>query len=349
MGREWIAPKCAYTIDGNVIRTEGTVGEKLTGTYMGQIVGCSPYGTPYTATARMMGLWGEDISDNPAVITGTMLEERIIDYLGINHPDVGTFFKAEDLDLAAREGDHADWKSDFDDDVFGGHLDGIVSKDGQDYILEIKTVNRKQIEEKGTWVNGVPLHYLWQVYLYNHFITKQDTAYFGLGIVDSRVYDNPNMWVPNRENCRLIKVSIDREMVARKVEEVRQLYLDTVGRGVTAECDKDNPIDMEVHQHLVDISSDMPALADLVSQYTELKAANKEYTDKIKDEVAKEKKLNDRIKDMMCNWGIFECDNVKLSVDERKDFDFAQADADGFDYTKYVKTKTVNTLRMKRK
>lgn len=349
MAREWIAPKCEYTIQGNTVRTDGNIREKLTGTYMGQMVGCSPYGTAYTATTRMMGLWGEDISDEPAVITGTMLEERIIDYLAGKHSDVGLFLKAEDLDLAAREGDHANWKSDFDDEVFGGHVDGIVSKDGQDYILEIKTVNRRQIEEKGVWINGVPPHYLWQVYLYNHFITRQDKAYFGLGIVDSRTYDNPNMWVANKENCKLIEISIDQEMVARKIDEIRQIYLDTVGKGVSAECDMANDLDAEVHQHLVDISSDMPMLADLVRQYTELKAANKAYTDKIKDDVAKEKKLNERIKDMMGNWGITECDTVKLSVDTRTDFDFVKADADGFDYSKYLKTRTVNTLRTKSK
>lgn len=314
---------------------------------MGMMVGCSPYGTPYTATTRMMGLWGEDISDAAPVVTGRMLEGRIIDYLASRFSNVGLFLKADDLDLGAREGDHADWKSDFDDDVFGGHLDGIISRDGQDYILEIKTVNRKQIEEKGTWINGVPPHYLWQVYLYNHFITKQDKAYFGLGIVDSNVYKNPNLWVASKNNCTLIEVSIDQEKVAEKIEEIRQLYLNTVAKGVSAACDMNNEIDIEVHQHLVDISSGHSDLAEIVSQYEEVKAANKQHMDLIKENIAKEKKLNERIKDMMANWNMAECGNVRLSTQNRREFDFIQAESDGVDFSKYVKMKTVNILKIK--
>ena len=75
--------------------------------------------------------------------------------------------------------------------------------------MEIKTV--KSIEH---WRGEIPAHYLWQVYLYNHFLTRQDKAYFGIGVVDDRDYKDPDNWQPNSRNCMLVEIKIDRDMVA---------------------------------------------------------------------------------------------------------------------------------------
>lgn len=361
--RDWIAPKNpTYEVKGKIIVTDGAFKEKLSGTTMGAMMGLNSYMSPFAASTKLLGLWNEDISDKPAIVTGKMLEERIIDYLSSKHSDVGLFLKAEDLDLGVREGDHADWKSDFEDDVYSGHLDGIISKDGKDYILEIKTANRRQIEEKGTWIDGnIPKQYLWQVYLYNHFITHQDKAYFGLGIVDSKTYENPNLWVATKSNCKLFEISIDQKMVAEKVEEIRQLYLDTVGAGISTEYDPTNEDDVDIRQHLIDISSGLPELMQLVQEYAELKKSNKAHTDLIKDSLAKEKKLGDRIKDTMLSWEMGNCGIANVTHQHKQEFDFKQATIDGFDFmkylkeaekdgydlSKYVKTKTTNVLKLK--
>lgn len=89
-------------------------------------MGVSPYATPFTTTTKLMGVWNEDLSDKPAIKVGKALEERIIDYVIAKHPELGNVFKAEEV-YEQRKGNHEDWASDFEDDVFAGHVDGIVS------------------------------------------------------------------------------------------------------------------------------------------------------------------------------------------------------------------------------
>ena len=346
MSRNWIAPKCKYSVDGKVIRTDGTHIEKISGTSLGAMLGKSPYGTPFTASTKLLGVWDEDISDKPAVRTGVVLEERIIDYLSGKHPSLGTFLKAKEV-YDVREGDHSTWSSDFEDDVFAGHVDGIISKDGNDYILEVKTASRRQIETRGTWINGVPEHYLWQVYLYNHFITKQDKAYFLLGIVDEDTYANPYLWVACKDNCKLFEVSIDRDMVAKTLENVKELYMSTIKKGVSCECTED-PRDTEIMNYLMDISGTSETLQDLISEYTSMKTANKFYLDMNKANMEKEDELKERIKTIMDVWNMSECANIQIKRSSRKSFDFAKASADGLDVSPYVKETTVKTIYMKK-
>lgn len=344
--REWIAPKCRYMIDGNTVTADGSVREKISGTTLGAFLGKSPYMTPFEASTKLMGLWDEDISDKPAIIVGKALEERIIGYLGTKHASKGNFFKVEELGLGERVGDHAHWLSDFQDDVFAGHIDGIVSKDGEDFILEIKTANRRQIEQYHTWVNGVPEHYLWQVYLYNHFITKKDKAYFGLGIVDQSTYDNPYSWVPCAENCKLFEVTIDQEKVAETIENVRKQYNETVAAGRSVPM-SDVPNDRDLMTHLRDISGTTDDLNKLIQEFTVLHAKNEEWLSERKADLDNEKKLRERIKDTMHTWNLKGCANAYIQHSNRAGFDFKRADADGFDYTKYLTSTPVNTLKFK--
>ena len=203
---DWLVPKVTqYDIEDNRIKTDGVYRQKLTGTGMGGILGVSPYATPFSVTSRLLGVWDEDIGDKPAVKVGRLLEDRILDYIIKRHSDRGNIFKAEEL-YSERKGNHADWKSDIEDDVFAGHVDGIVSMDGSDYILEVKTAR-----DPSAWLNGPPEHYMLQVMLYNHFITKTTKAYFVLGVVGTEHYSDPNSWIPNSTNCFLFEVNIDRE------------------------------------------------------------------------------------------------------------------------------------------
>ena len=206
----WETPKVTeFTIekdgDSKVVRTDGKYRQKITGTFLAGLLGKSKYATPFTVTTRLMGVWDEDIGDKPRVKLGKLLEDRILDYVIAKHPDIGNIFKAEEL-FEERTGNHADWKSDFEDDIFAGHVDGIVSYMGTDYILEVKTAG-----DPSEWLNGPPVHYMLQVMLYNHFITKTNKAYFVLGVVGNEYLDNPNGWIPNSTNCFLIEVDIDRE------------------------------------------------------------------------------------------------------------------------------------------
>ena len=341
MSRKWVAPKCKYEMKGDYVQTDGTYREKISGTSMGGIMGVSPYATPFTTTAKLLGLWNEDISDKPAVKTGSLLEERIIEYASKHYPDVGEFFKAEDI-FAKREGDHASWQSDFEDDVFAGHVDGIITKDGVDYILECKTAR-----DPSAWLEGPPNHYYWQVCLYNHFITKQDKAYFVLGVVDTETYSNPNSWVANKNNCYLFEVKINQKAVSDVINNIRRIYSESVGKGLTLKIQEGNELDEELKTHLTDISGTTDELNDLISEYATVHKFNQQKLEEIKDSTKREDTLKDRIKDIMVSWNLQSARNVQIKTQKRKSFDFVKADMDGFDYSKYLKTTEVNVFNYK--
>lgn len=307
---------------------------------MGGLLGVSPYATPFTTTTKLMGVWNEDLSDKPAIKVGKALEERIIDYVIARHPELGNVFKAEEV-YEQRKGSHEDWASDFEDDVFAGHVDGIVSCEGSDYILEVKTAR-----DPSAWLNGPPEHYYWQVALYNHFITKQTKAYFVLGVVGYDDYKNPNGWIPNSTNCFLFEVKIDREKTAEVIEQLRELYKNTIAKGISTPV-TENPRDVEVMTHLRDISGTTEELDGMIKEYGNLKAANKFYLDKNKENIQREEELKERIKDIMVTWNLTQSGPATIRKSERKTFDYALADVDGLDYSKYVKTNTVKTLIFK--
>ena len=307
---------------------------------MGGLLGISPYATPFSMTTKLMGVWDEDVNDKPAIKVGKALEDRIIDYVIAKHPELGNVFKAEEV-YEQRKGSHENWESDFEDDVFAGHVDGIVSCEGSDYILEVKTAR-----DPSAWLNGPPEHYYWQVALYNHFITKQTKAYFVLGVVGLDDYKNPNGWIPNSTNCFLFEVKIDREKTAEVVEKLRMMYQNTVAKGISTPV-TDNSRDVEIMTHLKDISGTTEELNGMIKEYGNLRAANKYYLDKNKENIQREDELKERIKDIMVTWNLTKSGPVSIRTMEKKTFDFALADADNLDYEKYVKTNTVKTLNYK--
>lgn len=340
--RNYVAPRYPFTIADNRVYTEADEVYHVTGTSIGALLGQSPWESPFTASAKLLGLWLEaDVGDKPAVNTGKVLEERIIDYAAEKHPDVGQFFRAEDL-FAPREGDHESWPSDFEDEDFHGHVDGIISKDGVDYILEVKTVNERGLS---AWNGSIPAHYLWQVYLYNHFLTQQDKAYFAIGLVNSETYANPYVWVPNKNNCLLIEVPIDREMVAAKIEEVRAIRHKIVEERATLPADFNDPRDKELMVHLMDISGDTDRLLDATARYEELMRQIDEVESKIKPLKDQAEDYKTRIKDMMVAHSLSKCANLNLTTQTRETFDFAKARADGLNIDPYTKTTITKILR----
>ena len=340
--RKWVAPECRYRIDGEIVSTIDGTPQKITGTMMGGLLGVSPWATPFTTSTKLMGVWNEDIGDKPAVVAGKLLEGRIIDYADKVYD--GSFYPAE-VFFDPRTGKHSEWGSDFEDDVFAGHVDGIVTKDGEDYILEVKTANPMSARK---WVEHPPEHYLWQVYLYNHFVTKKDKAYMLLGVIDPKFYGNPNQWIPDRTNTFLYEVPIDQKMVAETVEQLRQVYMDTIAKGVSLPLKKDDPLDAEIMQHLKDIQMPSDELTVMINDYIAIRKANEEYLDRNKENIEKEDSLKERIKDVMVTNGIAKAGRVEIRTSNRTSFDFKTADIDGFDYSKYAKQTEVKTFAIKK-
>lgn len=201
-------PKCGFMIDGDRIRADGTHKGRISGTMMAGILGVSPWSSPFTVACDLLGLATEDISSKAVVKAGHALESVVIEYMNAVHPDIGAFVPAEEM-FAQREGDHDSWAPDFEDEVFTGHVDGVVmASDGNQYILEVKTSSNME-----SWLNGVPEYYQWQVGLYNHFITHQDKAYVALGVMNPGALKDPSTWVPSSTNTALFELPIDQGAV----------------------------------------------------------------------------------------------------------------------------------------
>lgn len=109
----------------------------------------------------------------------------------------------------------------------------------------------------------------------------------------------------------------------------------------------ENDIDKRIMTYLKDTSGSIDDLNNLIKEYTIVKKANENYLDMNRDQIQREEELKDRIKDVMVNWDISTDGPITIRKTERKTFDFAKADCDGFDYSNYFIKKNVNTLIFK--
>lgn len=271
------------------VKSEGEYHSKISGTLAGAILGVNEYISPFEAACRLLGICTEaGVSDKPAVRTGKILEGRIIEFVGQMY-DIGTVLPAEAIFGNCEIGDHEDWIPHFSDPVFTGHVDGIVSRDGVDYILECKTAKNldKWKDEDGNV--KIPAHYIKQVELYNHFVTKQDIAYLVLGAVSDETYADPDSWTPIKGvTVEVYPIEIDQEKVAQEVEQMRSWYQQYIGYNTTPQWSESNERDMEVVHYLESLSRSEMEMQTILSEYIALKKEIDEY-DAVMDE--KRKKL----------------------------------------------------------
>lgn len=204
---------------------------KVTGTQMSGILNMNPWQTPFSTSVRMMRLFNEDISDKPSVHAGTVIEPKILDYIGAVHGDE-VFEK--------REGDHESWASDFQDDVFGGHVDGFMP-DGS--IVEIKTSSRPQ-----DWNKQIPIHYHIQASLYAEFF-KADRIIFAVGFTDKDTLSNPDGFVPDKNNTIVVETR-KIEGFDKMLKDAEEFYRRFILNGVTPIPDAANPIDRQIMSYL---------------------------------------------------------------------------------------------------
>lgn len=204
---------------------------KVTGTQMSGILNMNPWQTPFSTSVRMMRLFSEDISDKPSVHAGTVIEPKILDYIGAVHGDE-VFEK--------REGDHESWASDFQDDIFGGHVDGFMP-DGS--IVEIKTSSRPQ-----DWNKQIPIHYHIQASLYAEFF-KADRIVFAVGFTDKDTLSNPDGFVPDKNNTIVVETR-KIEGFDKMLKDAEEFYRRFILNGVTPIPDASNPIDRQIMSYL---------------------------------------------------------------------------------------------------
>ena len=338
----YTAPKCKFSVENGHIVTDGTVKNKITGTSVAGILGLSPWTTPFQVACSLLGLGREDISKKPEVIVGQVLESEIIKYAGKTYGQYGLFMSADEI-YEKRAGDHDSWESDFNDDVFAGHVDGIVMKDDANYILEVKTSKNYE-----SWKEGVPEYYYWQVALYNEFIAKQDKAYVVLGLTSDATMKDVNSWVANEKTVGMFEMPIDRAEVQEKMEILRQWYADFIEKGITPDHDPTNPKDVALYDHLVDITLDVGDIGDLIDQLAEVDSRIVEFESEQKSLYDFRDSLKARIKDYQAVHRISEIESTSgeylSQITERSTtkWNEAQMVKDGIDVSKY---KTVSVSK----
>ena len=348
--RTYKPPTNQYTVEGPIIRVApGSEIHKVSGTSMAGILGVSPWSTPFQVACNLLGLGQEDISDKPAVKVGIALESKIIKYADKAYPQYGMFAPAEDA-FVKREGDHNAWVSDFEDDYFAGHVDGIVSSDdGVDRILEIKTSSNLE-----SWEFGVPRYYYLQVALYNHFITKQDTAYVVLGVVNENTYKDYNSWIPNENTVRLFELDMEQDEFETTLADVREWYDKYIMNGMTPPYDPENQGDVELYNHLVNLASDYESMQPLVDEYKDLCDEIDNAEAAIKDKYDAREDLKNRLKTYMEAHDLSQIPSKEkeglravMGTQNRASWDEAAMVADGIDTNKYKKSKVIKTFSIK--
>ena len=242
---------------------------KITGTGLAGLLGKSKWSTPFITTARMLRLFNEDISAKREVNAGIVLESKILDYVGALHGD--ELFES-------RVGDHEDWKSDFEDDIFGGHIDGMMP-DGR--IVEVKTTRNPE-----DWLEGPPEYYWIQASLYAHFL-KSDKILFLVGFTDDKTLADPDSWVPSDQTLAQFEVPIIPGF-DKMLEEAREVYADTIARNRTAAKGTD-PMDSRVfnliyaqnwtEDELNGAIEDIRANQSMMERYKELEKENQDMRD----------------------------------------------------------------------
>ena len=339
------APKCTFEVQDGCIVTDKSVVNKVTGTSMAGILGCSPWSTPFQVACALLGVCRADISSKPSVRVGQELEPVVIKYLSETYSDKGLFLSAENI-FEKRKGDHDEWESDFQDEVFGGHVDGAVMQDDEEYILEIKTSINAD-----AWVDGVPEYYYWQVALYNEFLTQKDKAYVGLGLVNSNTYRDSTSWVPNERNVMLFEMPIDREDVKVKMDYVREWYNTYIMNGITPPYNPDNDGDVAMYNHLCNLNRDIDTIREDIGRLAELTAQINDAEENIAKICAEAEDLKASIKTYMSAHDLTQIENrhhrakATLSTQVRKSIDKRLMILDGLDPEKYTVSTESNIFK----
>lgn len=301
---------------------------KITGTQISGLLGCNPWQTPFSTAVRMLRLFNEDISDKPAIHAGTVIEPKILDYAGALH--------GEDVFQSDKSGDHESWISDFQDEYFGGHIDGLMP-DGA--IVEVKTSSRPQ-----DWDGKIPEHYWMQASLYAHFL-KTDKIVFLVGFTDRDTWNNPEAWTPNEKNT----IRVDTGIIPGfdgMMQRAKEIYMNTVLKGVTPTPDYTNSIDAQIVRYLDAQLWTNDDVADSVKGIVELNTRLSEMNT-IKDSIDSEKELLDLY--MQYNdIAHIETDgvNVDRTTTVRTMIDTNQLKKDGI-YEVYAKQKEYTSLKIK--
>lgn len=353
--RKYKPPQTAFTIVGSHIETDGKFGKKMSGSTLAGIFGLSPFNTPFQQACNLMGICREDLDGKQAIEIGKTLEGPIIEYLGERYADKGLFVPADAM-FDTKEGDHDQWKSDFEDPWFAGRMDGMVFDDKYNdidnhdgYILEIKTTSNYE-----SWENGVPDYYAIQVELYNHFLpTPKKKAYVAVCLVDDATRKDTSSWQGSDDNVFLFELKISETKVKKKLADAIKWYKEYVVAGKTPDFDLANKGDRDMWEHLVNITTPKGSVQNDIDRLEDLEEEIAEKEEAMKDLTTERETLRARIKDYMVTNKMAAMATTshkfvaQISETKRVTIDKKLLEADGIDPAKYTVTKVIQTFTLK--
>lgn len=245
---------------------------KMAGTFIGGIMNRSRWETPFSIATKLLRIYDEDLGDVPAIKAGKYLEPVILNYLDKSGRLPNT--QAEVLYPGYEEGNHADWKSHFEDDFFSGHFDAIAGH-VTDARLGYGIVENKTTSHIEDWdfVNNIPPEHYWlQASTYAYFLGYED-IFFTVGILTPEEQENPSKFVPDMDNVKVMKVGLypDFESLLNRAKE---WYIAYIRSGVTPVPDMDNPIDARI-AHALD--AQIATADEILPVFNEYVKLNTEY------------------------------------------------------------------------
>ena len=329
------APKCEYTLnsDGS-ISTDGTYKAKISGTSFAAVLGLSMWDTPFTAACKLLGLYNENIDDKPAVKAGKALEPVILEHvrsMGVT--------PASEL-FAARVGAHDEWESDFDDDVYCGHIDAAMADGG---IGEVKTT--RAIEQ---WDGKVPMEYQLQTSLYAHFFNTDKIDFF-VGVLTDKDLEDPSKWDVKNTYHFECKIRPDTSAL---VEQGRLWYAEYIAQGRTPIANLDDKRDKTVYEYLR-AQQGVDNLSGVAEEYVALI----ERIDAAEASIAGERRRAEELKGALRQGMIVNSSDslsvgaytLKVQASKRVSYNYDAMRVDGIELDKYKETQTSYALICKKR
>lgn len=346
---KFLPPKCDFTVEGDHIVTDGSVKGKITGTKLAPILGASHFSSPFQVACDLLGLGREDISSKSAVQFGIAKESDIVAYLSEAYADVGQFMGSDEA-LGRKNGSPTDDNSDFEHDLYGGHIDGaVIEPDGTACILEIKTGDPQYWVVDGKM--QIPENYRMQVALYDRFVMGGvGHAYIALGARESN--DSIANWTPNADNVFLFPVTFTEEEVDGWLAQAEEWYAKYIAEGVTPDYDRENKGDVRMMTHLIavasgDMQSQVDELCELSARMAVLEdqlAPLKKRADELKDEIRDNFSVNGKD----CQSASDGLWKVVVSVRNTPSLDKVLMAKDGIDIKKYTVVKSTYAVSIKK-
>lgn len=315
--------------------------KKITGSRFPAILGLNSWKSPFGAWCEITRVAEEEFVDNKYTVAGKTIEPKLIEFckehVSPNIVDPSEFYESVNPEQKMRY--------DFfqSDPIFGGMWDGLVMRKGKPYaVIECKTSSRPQ-----DWVDGVPLHYLYQGLLYAHLLGV-DTLYVPVAWLEDKDYENPEDFVCTEENTRVYEIQVSDYDIEGAVSVAREWWNEYVVTGVSPRFDekKDKSFLDIMRRNEVD-SEDLDLLTDIVDELE----SQIEYAKEVNGLAELERKLADAkeiLKTAMIDH-MGENDNKVVSRNwvvkksERRSVDTARLKADGL-YEEYSKVSVVYKL-----